>query len=267
LIADVGIVGVPNAGKSTFLARVTNAKPKIASYPFTTLEPNLGVAMLDDETTLILADIPGLIEGAHLGAGLGHQFLRHIRRTRVLIHLLDGLAEDPILDYAQINSELALFDPELSRKPQIIAFNKIDIPEVEARWPEIESRLKERGGAKMVKPVAISALEGTNVRELLYSVSRTLADHPARTDTESIPVYKLETDPDQFSIERVKQGWRVQGEGIERAATMTYWEYDESVRRFQRILRLLGVDKALRMAGVQQGDTVLIGDYELEWRD
>ncbi len=116
LIADIGIVGVPNAGKSTFLAAVTNARPKIAPYPFTTLEPNLGVAELDMDTSLVIADIPGLIEGAHLGVGLGHDFLRHIQRTRVLIHLLDGLADDPLLDFAQINSELSLFDPELSQE-------------------------------------------------------------------------------------------------------------------------------------------------------
>ena len=142
LIADVGIIGVPNAGKSTLLAAVTNAKPKIASYPFTTLEPNLGVARIDDETDLILADIPGLIEGAHQGIGLGHEFLRHIQRTRVLIHLLDGSAEDPLLDFAQINSELALFDPALGDKPQIVAFNKMDLPDVRARWSEFAEDFK-----------------------------------------------------------------------------------------------------------------------------
>ena len=130
LIADVGIIGVPNAGKSTLLAAVSNAKPKIADYPFTTVEPNLGVARLNDESTMVLADIPGLIEGAHQGIGLGFEFLRHIQRTRVLIHLLDGLAEDPILDFAQINSELALFDPDLAIKPQIVAVNKMDLPDV-----------------------------------------------------------------------------------------------------------------------------------------
>ena len=134
LIADVGIVGVPNAGKSTLLAAVTRAKPKIGVYPFTTLEPNLGVAELDADTVLVLADIPGLIEGAHRGLGIGHNFLRHIQRTRVLIHLLDGMAEDPLLDFAQINSELALFDPNLKRKPQIVAFNKMDLPDVQERW-------------------------------------------------------------------------------------------------------------------------------------
>jgi GTP-binding protein len=127
LIADVGIIGVPNAGKSTLLAAVTNAKPKIADYPFTTIEPNLGVARLDDERELVLADIPGLIEGAHAGTGLGFEFLRHIQRTRVLIHLLDGLADDPLLDFAQINSELALFDTDLANKPQIVAVTKMDL--------------------------------------------------------------------------------------------------------------------------------------------
>src|SRR5512135_1129302 len=136
LIADVGIVGLPNAGKSTLLASVSAARPKIADYPFTTLEPYLGVATLDDETTLVLADIPGLIEGASRGAGLGHEFLRHIQRTRVLIHLLDGESADPVADYSQINSELALFDPRLAEKPQIVALNKIDQPAVQDRLPQ-----------------------------------------------------------------------------------------------------------------------------------
>ena len=150
LIADVGIVGAPNAGKSTLLASTTRARPKIGDYPFTTLEPNLGVAELDDETVLVLADIPGLIEGAHRGIGLGHDFLRHIQRTRVLIHLLDGMAPDPLLDFAQINSELALFDPNLAAKPQIVVLNKIDLPDVQARWTRAcqcaeEARLRGDG--------------------------------------------------------------------------------------------------------------------------
>jgi GTPase len=175
LIADVGIVGVPNAGKSTFLAAVTNAKPKIAPYPFTTIEPNLGVATLDEDTSLVLADIPGLIEGAHMGVGLGYDFLRHIQRTRVLVHLLDGLAEDPLLDYAQINSELALFDPDLAKKPQVVALNKMDLDDVQARWPEVAAMLKKRD---VIEPMAISAATGSNVRELLYRVARLLQETP-----------------------------------------------------------------------------------------
>ncbi len=263
LIADIGIIGVPNAGKSTFLTVVTNAKPKIAPYPFTTLEPNLGVAELDPETNLVLADIPGLIEGAHLGVGLGHNFLRHIQRTRVLIHLLDGLAEDPLLDYMQINAELSLFDPALSTKAQVVAVNKIDLPDVQARWPDLQQALKKRG----ISPLAISAATGENVRQALYSAAALLADAPPLPTVAELPIYRPEADPQAFTIERSTDGWRVRGQSIERAAEMTYWEYDQSVRRFQRILLALGIDKALRSAGVKPGDTVQIADYELEWQD
>ncbi len=263
LIADVGIVGVPNAGKSTFLSVVTNAKPKIASYPFTTIEPNLGVADLDDGLTLVLADIPGLIEGAHMGIGLGHDFLRHVQRTRVLIHLLDGLADDPVMDFAQINSELALFDPNLASKPQVVALNKMDLPDVQARWPSIEAALKRLGH----HPLAISAAVGTNVRALLYQAVQLLQSVPPVAEVVATPVYRVETDPRQFTIEQTPEGWYVHGDAIERAAAMTYWEFDDSVRRFQHILETLGVDKALREAGVQEGDTVIIGEHELEWSD
>jgi GTP-binding protein len=263
LIADVGIVGVPNAGKSTLLAAATNAKPKIASYPFTTLEPNLGVAILDDETSVVLADIPGLIEGAHMGVGLGHDFLRHIQRTRVLIHLLDGLAEDPLLDFSQINSELALFDPNLAKKPQVVALNKIDIREVRARWPEVEDKLRQKG----YQPYAISAVSGENVRSLLYEAVRLLAVTPLPELADSVPVYKPESDPRHFTVRQTPEGWQVSGEAIERAAAMTYWENDASIRRFQRILEILKIDEALRQAGVQEGDIIFIGDYELEWSD
>lgn len=267
LIADIGIVGVPNAGKSTFLAAVTNAKPKISSYPFTTLQPNLGVADLDDDTSLILADIPGLIEGAHQGIGLGHAFLRHIQRTRVLIHLLDGMAEDPVLDYAQINSELALFDPMLAEKPIVVAFNKIDLLEVQERFPEIVEELKSRGIENDGEVMAISAVAGTNVRKLLYKASQMLEEAPDLPELVDLPVYSLENDPQEFSIEQTGDGWLVSGDAIERAAAMTYWEYDQSIRRFQRILESLGIDAALIEAGVKPGDTVHIGEYELEWQD
>ena len=267
LIADVGIVGVPNAGKSTLLASVSNAKPKIAPYPFTTLEPNLGVAILDEESSLVLADIPGLIEGAHIGVGLGHSFLRHIQRTRVLIHLLDGLSDDPLLDYAQINSELALFDPDLGNKPQIVAFNKIDLPDVIDRWPEVKERLIDKGANKFSEPIAISAIAKTNLRELLYNAARISAETSKPLEFDQLPVYRVEIDPQEFTIEKYADGWRVKGEAIERAAAMTYWEYDQSVRRFQRILQSLGVEDELREAGAREGDTVIIGKYELEWFD
>jgi GTP-binding protein len=263
LIADIGIIGVPNAGKSTFLSAVSNAKPKIAPYPFTTLEPNLGVANLDEDTSLVLADIPGLIEGASQGIGLGHDFLRHIQRTRVLIHLLDGMAEDPVLDLAQINSELALFDPGLANKPQVVALNKIDLPDVQARWPEVAAELKQRG----YEPYAISAVVGTNVRQVLSRAYQLLQETPPPEPVAEIPIYRVESDPNAFSIEHEPEGWRVSGEAIERAAAMTYWDEFQSIRRFQHILETLGIDAALREAGVQPGDTVLVGDYELEWQE
>ena len=268
LIADIGIVGVPNAGKSTFLAAVTGAKPKIADYPFTTLEPNLGVAVLDvddlgNDITVVLADIPGLIEGAHMGIGLGHDFLRHIQRTRVLIHLLDGLAENPEIDFAQINSELALFDQKLTEKPQIVALNKIDLPEVREKLPKLERRLKKLGYSLM----GISALTKENVRPLLFTAYIRLKAIPEPVAEEEIPVYRPETDPRQYTIIRVDNGFRVLGKAIERAAAMTYWEYDQSVSRFQHILKTLGIEESLRNAGIKAGDTVFIGDYELEWQD
>lgn len=263
LIADVGIIGVPNAGKSTLLAAVTNAKPKIADYPFTTLEPNLGVAALDDNDTLVVADIPGLIEGAHTGSGLGFEFLRHIQRTKVLIHLLDGTSGDPLVDFAQINTELSLFDPRLADKPQIVAVNKMDLPDIQEKWKNIEKQFKKKG----ITPLPISAVTGLNVKLLMYKAAELLKTIPIVRDEQLIPVYQLKSDPRQFKIERISNGWKITGVSIERAAAMTYWENDESIRRFQKILVILGIDTQLRIAGVKEGDTVNIGEYELEWHD
>jgi GTP-binding protein len=264
LLADIGIVGVPNAGKSTLLSVVSNAKPKIADYPFTTLEPNLGVVTYDDRD-LVLADIPGLIEGAHTGAGLGHGFLRHIQRTRVLIHLLDGMAEDPLADFHQINTELALFDEALVKKPQIVALNKMDLPDVQERWLEIRDGLVALG----YEPMAISAATHQNVRELLGRAIAALDELPEEPEEPAeMPVYTLGEDPFAFEITRNPDGsFRVSGQRIERAVAMTYWDYDQAVARFQRILDTMGITQALRDAGVQPGDTVHIGDMELEWSD
>ena len=265
LIADIGLIGVPNAGKSTLLSVLTNARPKIAPYPFTTLEPNLGVANIDDDTTVVLADIPGLIEGASQGAGLGHDFLRHVQRTRVLIHLLDGLSEDPLADYSQINSELSLFDPNLAKKPQLVALNKIDQPEVQERLGDIQKQFKKQ----KVELMTISALARTNTRELLVNAYQKLAEAPPLEEIEPpLPVYRPKEDPREFIVTREGANeWRISGVAIERAASMTYWQHDGSVRRFQKIMETLGVDEALRTEGVQEGDTVAIGDFELEWQE
>lgn len=264
LIADVGIVGVPNAGKSSLLAAVTNADPKIASYPFTTVEPNLGVAELDMDTTLILADIPGLIEGAHQGVGLGDSFLRHIQRTRVIIHLLDGMAEDPLLDFSQINSELALFDENLTKKPQIVAMSKMDLPDAQQRWPQVRDALIARG---IEDPMAISSAAHIGLEPLLWRAHELLKTAPKIETVVALPVYRPSEDPRAFTVKRTSDGWQVSGASIERAAKMTFWEHEGSVRRFQRLLETLGVDKALREAGIEEGETVFIADYELEWQD
>ncbi len=265
LIADIGIIGLPNAGKSTLLSVLTNAKPKIGDYPFTTLQPNLGVAKIDDYTTVVLADIPGLIEGAHDGAGLGHDFLRHIQRTRILIHMIDGLSEDPLADFSQINTELSLFDPRLARKPQVVVVNKIDQPDVQARLKDIQASFKR----KKVEVITASAMVRTNTREVLLSAYQRLQElTPEQIEEEALPVYKPEVDPNQFKIHREDgDKWRVSGIAIERAAKMTYWEHYGSVRRFQKLMQKLGVDKAMREAGVSDGDTVFVGDFELEWQE
>jgi GTP-binding protein len=264
LLADVGIVGVPNAGKSTLLAAVTGARPKIAAYPFTTLHPNLGVADLDYENQLVLADIPGLIEGAHEGVGLGATFLRHIQRTRVLIHLINGLSDNPLADFSQVNSELSLFDETLGLKPQVVVLNKIDIPEVKERQAELEKAFQGQG----IKIMSVSALARIDLKPLLWAAHHALEEtEPAEVESE-IPVYRVEEDPESFNVWREEDGaWRVKGKAIERAAAMTYWEYDEAVRRFQRILEHLGVEAALRKAGARAEDTIRIGEHELEWLD
>ncbi len=264
LIADIGIIGLPNAGKSTLLSVLTNAKPKIGAYPFTTLEPNLGVARIDDDATVVLADIPGLVEGAHEGVGLGHDFLRHIQRTRVLIHMLDGLSEDPLADFSQINTELSLFDPKLGKKPQIVVLNKIDQPEVQDKLKTVKAAFKK----KKIDLLTISAMTRANTRDVLIAAYQKLADVPVEEVEESLPLYTPSVDPNQFEIIREGENeWRITGIAIERSAKMTYWEHDGSLRRFQKLMERLGIDDALRQAGVKEEDTVRIGDFELEWRE
>ena len=262
LIADIGIVGVPNAGKSTLLSVVSAARPKIADYPFTTLTPNLGVALVGDRE-VVLADIPGLVEGAHRGVGLGHSFLRHIERTRLLIHLLDGAGTDPLGDFVQINTELALYDPKLAEKPQIVALNKIDLPQAQALWPKVEAEIRAKGYPVM----AISGVTHQGVRELLARAVQTLDTLPKAEPAAEVPIFRLPEEEEKFEIIFENGRYRIKGKRIERAAAMTYWEFDEAVMRFQRILEALGVADALRKAGIRNGDTVIIGDVELEWTE
>jgi GTPase len=267
LIADVGLVGLPNAGKSTLLASTTAARPKIADYPFTTLQPNLGVVDLDRETSFVVADIPGLIEGASLGKGLGHEFLRHIERTRILIHLLDGSQPDPLKDFDTINAELAAFGHGLADKVQIVAFNKIDLVEAQDNWPKVHRVLKQRS----IEALTISAAVHTNTRELMYRAVQLLRELPIPEPIaleQSVPVIRLE-DEGPYRIERADDGsWHVTGRQVEKIASRHRFDSEESLMAFHKAITKLGVIDALRKAGVEEGDTVWIGkDYELEWQD
>lgn len=262
LIADVGIVGVPNAGKSTLLSAVSAARPKIADYPFTTLQPNLGVVTLDGYETMVLADIPGLIEGASQGVGLGHDFLRHIERTRVLIHLLDGMSEDPLRDWQMINQELERYEGGLAERPQLVVLNKIDLPDA-AAWESLIRHEIEKAGYPFM---TISAVTGQGVRRMLYRVKQMLDALPQQEPlSEEVVVIRPPEPDNSFTITREGNAWRVSGKVIERIAAMTYFEFDSTLARFQKTLERQGITEALEEAGVQPGDTVFIGDQELVW--
>lgn len=262
LVADVGIIGVPNAGKSTLLSVISAAKPKIADYPFTTLEPMLGVAEVN-HNPFVVADIPGLLEGAHEGVGLGLEFLRHVERTRVLVHLLSGASPDPLGDYEAINQELLLFNPTLAEKPQIVALNKIDLPEARALIPTVEAAMQARG----LPFFAVSAATQENVLPLLYALRAALDALPApEAPRGELPEITPPPDEKSFHVYQVADDkWYVEGVAVERAAAMTNWDYYEAGLRFQRILKAMGIVTALRNAGVKDGDIVRIGTTDLTW--
>jgi GTP-binding protein len=262
LIAAVGLLGKPNAGKSTLLSRVSAARPKIADYPFTTLTPNLGTVEVD-QRTFVMADIPGLIEGAHEGAGLGLQFLRHVERTRLLVHLLDGASPDPAADHAAINRELALYSNRLAAKPQLVVLNKLDLPEARQRWSSLAHDL----GVEEV--LGISAVTGEGLDGVLRRVMDLLAELPDEEPEQELFVFRpLERqESTAFTIEQDGPGvFRVRGEEIERLAQMTDWSNDESMERFERIMISRGISAQLDEAGVKLGDTVYVGEIDLEWR-
>ena len=264
VIADVGIIGCPNAGKSTLLSVISAARPKIAEYPFTTLTPNLGVVELGD-FTFVAADIPGLIEGAHEGVGLGHEFLRHIERTLVLVHVVDGSGANPLLAFQQVNDELARHDPALLDKPQLVAVSKMDLPEAGQRWPELERVFQEMGAEAL--PISAATHEGLD--RLVARLAALVREHgriveERRREQES-EVITVRPHPDYFEIERRRKTLYVRGETVERLAVMTDLESEEAVCRLQQRLRRLGVLAALQRAGVSTGTTVRIGGVDLTW--
>ena len=274
LVADVGLVGYPNAGKSTLLSVVTAAAPKIADYPFTTLSPNLGVVTIGqpgsgDEFSFVLADIPGLIEGAAQGVGLGHEFLRHIQRTRLLIHLLDGAAFESDLwqNFQAINQELREYDERLATRPQIVVLNKMDLPEAQERWPALKAKVEAAG----YPAFAISAVTHQDTSELmqyaaqrLQEIQREEAERAASQVISDVEGPVLRPKPeDAFSITREKGVYIVRGKRVERTVSMTNLESEESMDRLQVTLAKMGVTSALEEAGVKVGDKVRFGKIEL----
>jgi len=271
LLADVGLVGFPSVGKSTLLSVVSSAKPKIAEYHFTTIVPNLGMVETEDNRSFVMADLPGLIEGASEGVGLGHQFLRHIERTRVIVHVIDMAAtegRDPYEDYLTINKELEEYNLRLTERPQIIVANKMDMPDAKENLEKFKERLEEDF------PIfPISALSRKGLRELLFAVADKIEqtpEFPLEHEEEETGVnrvlYKHEADPEAFYITRDPDGsFVISGEKVEKLFKMTNFQTEESVRRFSRQLRGLGVDDALRQKGAKDGDTVKLLDFEFEF--
>ncbi|GAB3802037.1 GTPase ObgE [Virgibacillus kimchii] len=268
LIADVGLVGFPSVGKSTFLSVVSAAKPKIADYHFTTLAPNLGVVETSDGRSFVMADLPGLIEGAHEGVGLGHQFLRHVERTRLLVHVIDMAGtegRDPYEDYQKINQELQEYDDKMMDRPQIIAANKMDMPGAEDNLREFKAKMQKD------EPVyQISALTKNGVRDILFAIADVLDTIPKAAplteEVEEKVVYRHQKQEAPFQITRDDDGaYVLSGDRIEKLFRMTDFNHDEAVQRFSRQLRKMGVDDALRERGAEDGDTIRLLNYEFEF--
>lgn len=265
-IADVGLVGFPNAGKSTILSMVSAATPKIADYPFTTLEPNLGVVNIDGGNSFVLADIPGLIEGAHAGVGLGFEFLRHIERTRLLVHVVDVAGvdgRDPLADFDTINAELKQYNPKLAERPQIVAANKVDLPEGRDNLDKFTKTLEGKG----YRVFPISAATNKGVKELMYYVAEQLSELPEAVplveETGEVVYTAVEEEP--FTVRRDGNVYIVEGSWIRKVVGSTNFNIYESIQYFQRSLKNRGVIDALEKLGINEGDTVRIYDIEFEY--
>lgn len=273
VMADVGLVGFPSVGKSTILSIVSGAKPKIGAYHFTTITPNLGVVDVGDGRSFVMADLPGLIEGAHQGVGLGHEFLRHVERTRIIVHVVDMSASegrDPFDDWLKINEEMKLYNVKLEERPQIIVANKMDIPESAEHLERFKRQLAETGKAYDVFPISAATREG--IQELLYKIADLLETIPEMplieelADVEERKVFRLEKQEDDgFTIRRDNEVYVVEGAAIERLFKRTNFSTYDGTMRFARILRKMGVDQALRERGAEDGNIVRICDYEFEF--
>ncbi|MGZ8475094.1 MAG: GTPase ObgE [Candidatus Limnocylindria bacterium] len=267
LIADVGLVGAPNAGKSTLLAALTEARPEVGAYAFTTTSPNLGVVTLGEERTAVIADLPGLIEGANEGRGLGHHFLRHVERTRALVGVVDGGSTDPASEWASVAEELRLHDPKLAERPMTIVVTKMDLPVARERWPEVRNALRGAGS----EALAVSAHDGTGLDELRIALASALDAAALRAEAQAsddeVRVHRFDPLAEGWEVVAEADGLRIRGRRIETTASRTNFENEESRDRFWRMLERLGVDAELRRAGAGPGTMVRIGRAELEWGD
>lgn len=265
MIADVGLVGLPNAGKSTLLSKLSNAHPEIADYPFTTLKPNLGVVDVDERTSLLLADIPGLIEGAAGGKGLGHDFLRHIERTAVILHLIDAYTEDVATAYTTIRSELGAYKADLIKRPEIIALTKVEGLDEEI-VADLVAQLQRAAGAK-ADILPISAASGYGLQQLLFILKDRLQEArskvPAKPDTAGLPVISLTDTSDAFTVTREGDTFVVAGERIERFARRTDFTNEQAVQRLRHIMRRAGIMHELVRQGIEPGHTIIIGPHSL----
>ena len=267
VLADIGLLGYPSVGKSSILRKVSAAQPEVAAYHFTTLTPVLGVVRLDEENSFVLADLPGLIDGASKGVGLGHDFLRHIERTRVILHIVDtsgSEGRDPVEDFKKINEELALYSDKLVKRPQLVVANKMDLPGAEENYPALEKYVTEKGYPIM----KASAATGDGLRTVMYKAFEMLQKAPR--DEEMLEVGHLkEVDPDSFEIltDAEDADFEVKGKNIERLVAMTNFDNEEAVYRFQLIWRRLGIEKALKEKGIEEGQSVKIGDMIFEFED
>lgn len=264
LIADVGIAGYPNAGKSTLISSVSNSKPKIADYPFTTLEPHLGVVEVGDES-FVLADIPGLIEGAHLGVGLGHDFLCHLERTRLIIHLIDGASLERSIEeeYANINLELALYNDILKEKKQIIAINKVDLPEAAERADAFIEKMRKEGYEEEIFKISAATRQGLD--PLMYRALTLLKEIPQPVLAEGHHKVTQLKEEAPLTLEIIDGVYEVRGDELYKIYRMAYLNSDEGVMRFHRALTRLGVEDLLKKAGIQPGDTVRIYETEFDY--
>ena len=270
LLADVGLVGYPSVGKSSLVAACSAARPEIADYHFTTITPVLGVVKTDYEKSFVMADIPGLIEGAADGVGLGHDFLRHVERTKLILHIVDASGiegRDPVDDFYKINKELKKYSERIARRTQILVANKIDLPEAEANLP----RLRELAEKEGLKFFAISAAAHTGLRELIAYVGTWLdgyVEEPEASEEDVVYDEDAARDAERVEITRNDAGdFIVSGQALEKLVAMTNFNNDEAVRRFQYIWRLKGIDEKLRARGIREGQTVHIGEMEFEWRE